>query len=90
MLGCASFLVGLSGLVTLIWMIYASLVIFGDKGMACKEKLLSQSGQFIYVWLIIVYCTFGLLCCCTAMLVCVMTNNRKKKRAQRPEGSPML
>lgn len=72
MLTAASSLVALSGILTLAWMIYASIVIFSDEGQLCKDTYAPKSGQFIYVWLILVYICFGLLFCIACMLACII------------------
>ena len=79
MLNIASCLVGLSGALTLAWMIYASIVIFGEDAQLC-EDLMPKSTKFIYVWLILVYCFIGLLCCCSCMFICIVSSNKKKQK----------
>ena len=81
MLSLASCLVACSGALTLAWMVYASIVIFSEEGQACSEDgFLPKSGQFIKVWLIIVYVCVGLICCCVCMFGCIITNNKKRQK----------
>ena len=82
LLKMASCLVCISGSITIAWMIYASVVIFSDEGQKCHDTYLEKSGQFIYVWLIIVYVCFGLLCCVSCMMICIITSNQKKRQQQ--------
>ena len=77
LLKCSSGLVCFSGLLSLAVVIYASIVIFGERGQLCHDTLLKKSGQFIYVYTIMVYCSMGLLLCCGCMLCCVLASNKK-------------
>ena len=77
MLNIASCLVGLSGVAQIVWMVYASIVIFSEDSRLCEE-FMPKATMFIYVWLIIVYCFAGLLCCCSCMFICIVTSNKKK------------
>ena len=79
MLNIASCLVGLSGVAQIVWMVYASIVIFSEDSRLCEaEEFMPKATMFIYVWLIIVYCFAGLLCCCSCMFICIVTSNKKK------------
>ena len=83
MIKAMRFLIIIIGLFTLAWMAYASFVIFGDSGDLCRESYLPKSGQFIFVWLILLYCSMGIMVCCGCMFCCVVANNKKKK-ANKP------
>ena len=75
-----STLVCISGAFTLAWMIYASVMTWGDEGQKCDdEDLLPKSRMFIYVWLIVLYCGLGLMCCCACMMAVIVSNNKRKK-----------
>ena len=69
------------GVYTLAWMAYASVVIFRKSGQLCKDSVLKQSGQFIFVYVIILYCTVGIMLCCACMFCCVVASNKKKERS---------
>ena len=85
----ASGLVCVSGSLSLAWMIYASIVVFGDDGNACNDAgILEKSYKFIFVWLIILYVFLGVLCCCSFMLICIIRS--KKKQARDGQADPML
>ena len=74
-------LVCLSGLSTLAWMIYATVIIWGSYGTLCRDNdFLPKSGLFIYVWLVIMYVFLGIICCCACMMGCIISSNRKKDR----------
>ena len=80
---CASGLVCVSGSLSLAWMIYASIVVFGEDGKACDDAgIAEKSYMFIYVWLIIMYTGLGLLCCCSFMLLCIIRSNKNKKNRE--------
>mmetsp|Transcript_41669 Transcript_41669/g.54881 ORF Transcript_41669/g.54881 Transcript_41669/m.54881 type:complete len:96 (-) Transcript_41669:93-380(-) len=80
---CASGLVCISGSLTLAWMIFASIVVFGDTGQTCHDYgYLPKSYKFIYVWTIILYSFLSLLCCVSCMLLCIIRSNKKKKRRE--------
>ena len=84
MLNLVSCLVCVSGVSTLGQMIYASVVIFGDDADLCKEyDFAPKSYQFIYVWVILIYCFMALLCCCSCMIICIVSSNKKKKSVRR-------
>ena len=84
---CNSVLVCLSGASTLAWMVYASIINFGEHGQACDDAdLLSKSGMFIKVWLILLYCGLGVLCCIACMMMCIVNNNRKKAKRNGASG----
>ena len=75
----ASCVLGLSGALTIAWMVYTSIIIFGEKGELCRENYATKSGKFIFVWLIITYCCLFILCCTICMLVCIIQSNKKKQ-----------
>ena len=57
-------------------MVYASVVIFSTSGDLCRGTYLPKSGQFIFVWLILLYCSMGLMVCCT----CILQKSKANKR----------
>ena len=67
------------GVYMLAWMAYTSVVIFGESGQLCAENILYSSGEFIFVYLILLYCTMGVMLCCVCMFCCVVASNKKKK-----------
>ena len=71
----------INGVFTLIFMIYASCVIFSESGTLCRDSnYLPKSGNFIFVYLILLYCTVGITLCCGCMFFCVVASNKKKKK----------
>ena len=85
MLRLVSVLVGASGILTLGWMIYASVVVFAEDSDLCEEYT-PKSYKFAFVWLVLVYCAMGLFCCCSCMFICVVSSNKQKKNKKQNKG----
>ena len=82
MLKIMKIMMAVIGVFTLIFMVYASVVIFSVSGQLCRETdgFLEKSGKFIFVYLILLYCTVGVMLCCGCMFFCVVLSNKKKKK----------
>ena len=85
LLRTASCCVIISFILTVSWMVYASIVIFSKSGQECMQTYLPKSGSFIFIWLIIVYVCLGFCLCVFCMLCSIMTCKAKSNSSQEED-----